>query len=349
MTQRSVAAPGREPRAGSRPHARPRAPTTAPRLPRLLAASLALALLALALLATPPLVAQDVRTAMVGDTIRIGDVVPVAVRVVLEAGERVAWPDTLPLAGDVLENAARVRPRVDTLADGRLEATALYRVTPWRTGEVPLPELELSVRSGEESVRAVTVSFPVLDVISVLPADTAGIEPRPARGVLGRSWSLGPLLLALLALLALIAAILWWRRRRADRTAAAPAGLAVSPRERVLARLQEVRESGLAERGAMKEFYSRTTLALREYLGALDSEWSEDLTSTELVTRFRSRVGSVEAASVLADLLRQADQVKFARRRPDPDTAVREWEKLREWVLGFGWPPPTLDQRGEAA
>ena len=285
-----------------------------------------------------PVGAQTPRSAIASDTIRVGDVVPVAVRILIDRGERVAWPDTLPLANDDVENAATVRERVDTLSDGRLEVTAVYSVTPWRTGEVALPDLAVPVVTGRETVRSDTVALPALNVVSVLPADTAGLEPKPAKGVLGRSWSWLPILLAALALAALIGGILWWRRRRRAAGDLVPAEPPVVPRERVLARLQEARESGLVERGEMKEFYTRVSDALRDYLAAIGPGWSEDLTTTELAARFRAQLGP-DAARSVSDVLRPADQVKFARRAPDAATAFAEWEAVRDWVEGFQWPP----------
>jgi hypothetical protein len=292
--------------------------------------------------------AQQARSAIVADTIRVGDVVPVAVRVTVERGERVLWPDTLPLADEALESVARVRERVDTLADGRLQVTGVYSLTPWRTGTLELPDLPLRVMADREVARTLTAELPALDVISVLPPDTAGVEPRPAKGVIGRSWSPWPFLLALLALAALVVAAVWWRRRRADAVVAPPLAPAVPPRERVLARLQEAREAGLVEQGAMKEFYTRVSEALREYLEAVGPGWGEDLTTTELLGRFRAQVGP-EAAVALGRVLRAADQVKFARRRPDPGTAVEEWESVRAWVLAFDWPPRRSSVEGEEA
>lgn len=288
------------------------------------------------------------RSAVLGDTIRVGDVVPVAVRVVVERGERVAWPDTLPVPGEDLENAARVRERVDTLADGRLQVTGIYSVTPWRAGELSIPELPLPVVTGRETVRTLAVTLPSLDVLSVLPEDTAGLEPMPAKDVIGRNWSLWPFLVGLLALLALVAAIVWWRRRaRAEEPV--PLAPPVPPRERVLTLLQEAREAGLVERGEMKEFYTRVSEALREYLAVIGSGWGEDLTTTELLSRFRAQAGPEEARA-LAQLLRPADQVKFARRDPDAATAVAEWEAARSWVGEFHWPPRRPDaETGEAA
>jgi hypothetical protein len=292
--------------------------------------------------------AQEVRTAILGDSLRVGDVVPVAVRVVVDRGARVAWPDTLPLPGEEVENAARVRERVDTLEDGRLAITGIYSVTPWRTGELPLPEVPFQVEGTGEAVRTLTAALPALEVVSVLPEDTAGIEPRPAKGVLGASWALWPFLLALLLLALLLAALLWWLRRRRAASPAIPEAPPVSPRDRALATLDAAREAGLVEAGEMKEFYTRTADAVREYVAALAPGWGEDLTTTELLSRFRAQVDP-RTSRALGVVLRPADQVKFARRTPDADTAIEEWDRARQWVSAFQWPPrPVVDQE-EAA
>jgi hypothetical protein len=277
------------------------------------------------------------------DTVRVGDPVPVTVRVPFGPGERVVWPDTLPLAGSRAENAARVRSRIDTLPVGRREAVAVYAVTPWRTGELPLPALEVGVVAGDESVSNRSVPLPALDVLSVLPEDTAGIQPKPAKGVVGPSWAWTTILMVVLALVAAVGALVWWLRRRAGETVGVEP--LASPRERALARLDAALEAGLPDGGPMKPFYTRVAHAVRGYLAELDGAWGEDLTTTELLGRFRRQAGAAESAR-LAELLRPADQVKFARREPDAATARVEWQRARDWVERFDWPPPP---RTEAA
>ena len=297
--------------------------------------------------------AQEARAAVVGDTIRVGDVVPVAVRAVIGPGERVVWPDTLPTAeaGVELENAARVRTRLDTLADGRIQATGVYAVTPWRPGEVALPDVEVTVLAGDEEPRTLRAALPAFQVVSVLPDDTAGIEPRPAKGVIGRSWAWWPILLAVLALL-LLAALAWWLIRRRRRRGLAPEAAvpALPPREAALAALDRAREAGLAERGEMKRFYTEIAAAVRGYLAAVEPAWGEDRTSTEILGRVRADAGPAVAAA-LTPLLRAADQVKFARRAPTPEEALREWSEARSWVEGFRWNEPESpgDEEGRAA
>lgn len=292
--------------------------------------------------------AQEVRTAVGADSIRVGDVVPVALRIDVPRDRRVAWPDTLPVADPDMENASRVRTRVDTLDDGRLRRTAIYAVTPWRTGELPLPDVSVQVVGGDEGVTTIRASLPVLNVISVLPGDTAGIEPKPAKGVIGANWAWWLVLILLVLLAAILAGILWWLRSRRTAAVTLPLEPVVTPRERALAILDEARQAGLVERGEMKAFYTRIADATRHYAAALNPSWGEDLTTTELLGRLRAQAGP-EPSGRLAAVLRAADQVKFARRSPEPDVAGEEWSAARAWVLGFDWPPRPVPEDREVA
>lgn len=277
------------------------------------------------------------RGAVLADTVRIGDVVPIAVRVTAGPGERILLPDTLPLGGTDVENAARVRERADTLEGGGVQVAGLYSITPWRPGTVELPELMVRIAGADGTVRAEAVPLPSFEVGSVLPADAAVLEPMPAKGVIGPSFAWWPFALLLLALLAL--GLLAWRWIRRDRPAVAgPAVPAVPPRVRALAALDRAHAAGLIERGEWKEFYTRVSHALREYLEAVQPAWGEDLTTSELLARIRVDMGPDEAAA-LARLLRPADQVKFARRVPVADEARSEWEDARRWVERFDGPP----------
>ncbi len=285
-----------------------------------------------------------VQAAIVPDSLTVGEVVHAAIRLRVPPGVRVAFPDTLPMPRDA-EGAGARELRTDTV-DGQLELTAVYPVTAWRPGPLRLPPTSVLVLN-ETGTDTLAVTFAQARVRSVLPADTAGIEARPARDVLGGTRVWWPWLVGLLALLALAALALWaWRRRR--RRQPAPFLVpAVPPREAALALLDRARALRLVENGELKRFYTLVAEAVRDYLDALDAAWGADLTTTELANALAPRHDEVRPA---LDALRRADLVKFARMRPDPKTAYDDWAAARAWVESFALPEPeTLESHEPVA
>lgn len=291
--------------------------------------------------------AQQVRTALLPDTVTIGDVVRAVIWVDLPAGYKVAFGDSLPIA-DTLENAGKPTLQERTLPDGGVEVTVVYLVTPWRTGDHPLPVVRVHVSGGGKDT-VLQARLPGLHVSSVLPADTAKQQPKPPAGVVGPDRLLWPYILAAILALLLLALLAWWLwrrlRRRAPVVMVAPEEV-LTPRERALRELDRTRAAGLLETGETKLFYSRSTDAVRRYLDALNPGWGADRTTSELIPRLRSLDLAVAAA--LARLLDRADLVKFARLRPAQGEASSDWSALREWVERFPEPEPAGSEAGAA-
>lgn len=293
------------------------------------------------LLLAQPVTAQEVRTAVLPEDITVGDVFHAVIRV-NGAGERgAAFPDSLELPPD-LELAGRRTVRRDTI-DGALAWTALYPLTAWRTGDYELPAAEVRTTEGGRA-RSAAARFPAFRVRSVLPADTAGIEPKPAKDVLGGNRVWWPIVLGLLLLLLALAALLYWlRRRRRARPAPVHVEVELAPRERALQALDAARTSGALEAGDSKRFYTEVSDALRNYLEAVDPRFGLDLTTTELAAELRA-AGREERTVELRRVLQSADLVKFARRRPSAATALDEWQRARAWVESFE-PPVAPEAR----
>jgi hypothetical protein len=287
-----------------------------------------------------------VNSAVVPQTITVGDVFQAAVRIELPSGTAVAFADSLALPANV-ETAGRRVIQVDTTAEGRIAFTAAYPLTAWRPGDVTLPVTRLVVRSppGDRPQQQTTqrddtisVTFPAFDIESVLPGDTTGIEPKPAKDVLGANRVWWPFLVAGALLLALLFALYVWRKRRRPVMVVAPAAV-VPPRDRALAALEAARASGMVERGELKGFYTTVTDAVRAYVQALDGRWGRELTTSELAGRMSGTGIGADALSLIG-LLGSADLVKFARRQPPPTEAYAEWGAARRFVESFDWPPP---------
>lgn len=294
----------------------------------------------------PPLHAQRVtsvplpQTAVLPDSINVGDVFHAAIRVQVPARGRVLFPDTLPVPQDV-EAAGRRQIRIDTTAGG-LQFTALYPLAAWRPDSVLLPasEVRVLIETGEENLPA---EFRPFQIRSVLPADTAGVEPQPLKDVLGANRLWWPFLLALALLLAAVVIAYWLYQRRRPKTLAAPVTI-VSPRERALQALDAARAAGLLETGELKQFYSAVSDAVRQYLDTLEPRWGADLTTSEVAGRMRGHARDIDVAEVMA-LLGEADLVKFARRRVSTEEALARWNQTRSWVEQFEWPYPQPEAR----
>ena len=289
--------------------------------------------------------AQEASTAVVPETITVGDVFHAAVRVDVPAGAEVAFPDTLGLAGDDIETASRVRIAVDTIG-GAQRITAAYPLTAWRAGNtLQLPALTYAVNEGGRQTLH-TAAFPEFVLSSVLPADTAGIEPQPARDVWGanRVWWPWLLAAAVLLLAGLIAFYLWRRRRPAVVETVAPP--TVSPREAALTALAEVRAAHFVERGEHKQFYISLSAIVRTYLERVDGEMGTDLTTSEITAEVRRR-GAPGALLELLRLLGTADLVKFARARPGPADAYADLDAATRWVESYDGPyaAPVVEER----
>jgi len=298
--------------------------------------TLALALISFLLLSANA-AAQQVRSALTTDTVRVGDIFGVAVQVDLPREAELIVPDTLALSGD-LENAARKRVRVDSLADGTFRHLITYPITAWRPGQFPLPAIEIMVRTarGQQSLAA---TLPELEVLSVLPADTTGIEAKPPRDVWGASRLWWPLLLLAILALALLAAAIWWWRHRRNRTAAPaaePLTPAIPPLEWALAELARIRGSGWLERGDYRRYYIALSETLRRYTAMLDGNWGIDLTTGELEARMRETRAEPGA---LLGILEHADLVKFAQHMPARDRAAQDLEAAQRWLENFQKPP----------
>jgi hypothetical protein len=291
--------------------------------------------------------AQRRAAAITPDTITVGGYFRVAVRIEVPPGMRIEFPDTLDVPEDV-EAAARREMQVDTAMPGIATMTAVYTLAAWKTGTIELPpaRLRLLTSRGEEIVE---VGIPPVTVASVLPADTAGIEPMPVKDVLGAARALLPLVLLLLLLLLLAGLALWaWKRRRVEEPVLV-ATPGVPPRERALESLDRLLSSGLMERD-LRTFYFMLTAIVRTYIGELNRDWGVDLTTAELRARMLAglRLGGgqsdAQAAAFasrgmrLDALLGRADLIKFARQPAALQDATRDHEAARRWVREFDWP-----------
>lgn len=260
------------------------------------------------------------------DTVRVGDPFTVSIRVRASLGASLEFP-AAPDSGGPVEPLDPVQ--IVTTADSAgVDQTATYRLAAWRTGTFHIPFADVLVRR-DIGNRRVEVSGVVVHVASVLPADSSGLEPKPARAVFtfGLPWWIWALAGAVaVAILMLIAWLFRRRRRHRSVTGEPPYTIA----EREFDRIEALELVAAGERG---RHVTLMTEVLRDYLAAVVEGASVAQTSNELATTLR-RAGLGSYARCAA-LLSEVDLVKFARRSVSAERAAalgREARAIAEAV-----------------
>jgi hypothetical protein len=243
--------------------------------------------------------------ALSADTVTIGDVFRLSVRVRAPEGSTIEFPSGPDSTAKVqaVDSLAIVRGNVP----GYVEETGTWRLAAWDVGQQPvtMPDIVVHLPQRDEVIplRAVAVF-----VRSVLPEDSTKRVPKPARALFeAPAPPLWPWYLLAAAIAALIAWWLWRRRRRG--ALGDPGEDAFARAEREFARVESLRLVAAGEPGRHAALMVEV---LRDYLARRFGPFPLALTSTELLAATSHE--PLVPRDRLAPLLAEVDLVKFARR-----------------------------------
>lgn len=285
---------------------------------------------ALLLLALASAAAAQTRTAVSARAVTVGDRFLSVVEVEVPDGGRVE----IALPVDTAARVLRIGPLRQATEQGMIRVTAT--LVAWTPGAVTAVPARARIVEANGDARDLTLRFPVPEVRSVLPRDTARLKPRPPKDVIGPDRTIQWLWVAAGAAAVAWLGVLWaWLRRR-RRNRPQPVVAPADARAQALAALDAAGASGLAEQGDSRAFYTLLTGALRGFAHAVRPRWSPDLTTSELERRMaRDGVAPGDLAPLRA-LLHTGDLAKFGRYAIPAATARRDLDEARRWVEAFG-------------
>lgn len=276
-----------------------------------------------ALLVTAPApVAAQVRVVSDVDTtlVTVGDRITLTVRVAHPGDASVVWPDSIDLTPfEVLD--ARLEPTVT--GEGSAISTAVFSITAFELGDLELPSFELSVLTADGQTELLETDRFGIEVTSVGSDETGDI--REIRGPM--SIAVSALWVALWGLLfmlfgaAAFAAYRRWRDRRIPVEHVERGPPPRPPHQLALEALTALGASPMLERGEVKEFHVQLSDILRRYVEAAFDVPALEMTTWEVIAGLERIDAPGEARAELRRFLDQCDLVKFAKLRPDADTA----------------------------
>ncbi len=245
----------------------------------------------------------------------IGEPIRIELRVRAAPGTEVAFP-ALPDSAEAIEP---LDPRAlrDASTAELLDRTAIYRMIAWDTGSHALQFGDVTLaRAGQETRYRVTL--PPIRVRSVLPADSTGRVPRPARepiSVPGGWWRLwlGLVVVAFLAWLG------WriWKTRDRDRVP-----VPEDPARRADRAFTHLASLGLLEAGEYGRHVLANVAVLREYLAARFPQAGLSCTAREVADALVHVEFPVLPERVV-ELLLRAEPIAFAH-APVSEAEARE-------------------------
>jgi hypothetical protein len=264
------------------------------------------------------------------EAIRIGEQAVISIAAPLALGP-VAWPavpDTLPSRIEVVADLG-----VDTIeAAGTAHLIRRIRITSFDTGYRAIAPWQASINGRTVESEPLLLHVMGVDLDSTAaPRDAKPLREAPFSLLWWArehwQWFAWPLALAALAM----AAMLLLRRMRKAAAPAAEAPAARPLHERVLAELEALEKLRLWQQGEHKAYQSRLTDLVRGYIEERYEVPALERTTDELLQELR--VGPLDSGmrTLLENMLRAADLVKFAKALPSP----QENEQLMASAIRF--------------
>lgn len=200
-------------------------------------------------------------------------------------------------------------------------------LTLFDVGVSTLPALTVRCEENKKKSELKTPEIPVT-IKSVLTPQSKDIH-----GLKGRLKKVAnlPVIYALLGVILLIGGLVWWFRFRPGKGGFRLAGPPpVPPHVRALEDLRRLEEELEAP---AKLFYSRLTDILRSYLEGAFRWPATDRTTSEIAAELKSLPVSMDQRLGLRTVLEDGDLAKFAKLEPTPEERMKDFERVRDFVL----------------
>lgn len=252
-------------------------------------------------------------------SIWMGEQTDIRLEMTQDRGQQVMLPivsDTLTAGIEVLHVS---RPDTIDLKNNRIQINNNIHITSFDSGLYYIPPFRYVIDDKEFETQSLSLKVVPVEVDTTMAEfDIKTIQAPPfviTDYVPTWCWYL---LLALLLVAGGIYGYIYWRKRR---TVAEQVDerMLIPAHERAMNALLALKEDKLWQNGQDKEYYTRLTDILREYIDERFEINAMEMTSSQILESLRKNETTKTVNASLKEILEVADFVKFAKMRPIPD------------------------------
>lgn len=263
--------------------------------------------------------------------ITIGDIVDYKA-VIVFSSQVTAAPIVLPEPWGTFELLDYAPSSQQTLPDGKISISHNFRITTFSTGTQTIPAIHINFSTIEgEQVQANTETVSI-HVISLLEKYGDEGNLRPFRGPYNFKSYLWVWILA--GIIGFIIGIYFLRKylKSKSKTLTTAPKPQKPPEQIAWDAINALEDSNLLKENKIKEFYSRLSSILKQYLEDRYHVAAMEKTTYELMSESRKLKFNSEVSSILRGLLDNGDLVKFAKFSPQEDEVETDLARLKEII-----------------
>lgn len=270
------------------------------------------------------------------NTIRIGEQIRLDLSLSGPSNARVQFP----VIGDTLPGLEIVkRDSSDTLRspDGRtITYSQRFYLTRFDTGYIVLePFLFVVADPTTGAIDSLTTEAQLISVTTLAVDTTQGIKDiKPILDV-PFTWQ-DALPYVAIGLAALLIGYGIYRYLKQRKKQPQPEKRIIPPaipaHVRAFEELERIAAEKLWQQGKIKEYHTRVTDVLRNYLEERFGIPAPEMTTDELIDRMRRKIRDIRSQELLRSMLVLADLVKFAKAHPLPDEHEQLLRECREFI-----------------
>lgn len=280
--------------------------------------------------------AQQANAILDTNAMLVGDQVDFRLNFKLPEDYRFEWPQF----GDTLTGGLEIvkKSNIDTTRNnGQIDISQVLTLTAFDSGYYVLPPVTFRYGQTATNISNQIETEPYLLNVFTVQVDTTQAI-RPIKGPISVGYTFAeilPWLLLALLVIGVVALAIYFNKQRKQKKPFVfiKPKPKIPPHKAAMQELEKLKKEKLWQQGKIKEYHTRLTEIVREYIEERFRVSAVEMTTWEIMQSVQKLNLSEHDKNALRYLLETADLVKFAKARPLPDEHEKCMENAQDFVV----------------